>query len=70
MVWALSRCGAQGPECQGSVVAEPRLSCPIAYGILVPLPGIETGPPILQGGFSTTRPPGKSPLTTILCQAY
>ena len=40
----LSRCGAQGPECQGSVVAEPRLSCPMAYGILVPRPGIEPGP--------------------------
>ena len=36
------------------------LSCPVAYGILVPWPGIEPMSPPLQGGFFTTGPPGKS----------
>ena len=30
------------------------------WGILVPHPGIEPVSPALQGGFSTTGPPGKS----------
>ena len=33
------------------------LSCPIAYGILVPQPGID---PTLEGIFLTTGPPEKS----------
>ena len=37
-----------------------RLSCLEACGILVPLPGIEPACPALQGGFSTTGPPGQS----------
>ena len=36
------------------------LRCPPAYGILLPQPGIEPASPVLQGGFSTTGPPGKS----------
>ena len=32
----------------------------MAYGILVPPPGIEPPAPALQGGFLTTGPPGKS----------
>ena len=35
-------------------------SCPVACGILVPLPGIEPASPALEGGFFTTGPPGKS----------
>ena len=38
-----------------------RLSCREAYGVLVPPPGIELVSPALDGGFLTTRPPGKSP---------
>ena len=37
----LSCCGAQSPECVGSVVAAFRLSCLTACGILDPEPGIE-----------------------------
>ena len=36
------------------------LSSPAACGILVPRPGIEPPSPVLEGGFSTTGPPGKS----------
>ena len=32
----------------------------MAYGILVPQPGIEPTSPALQSEFLTTRPPGKS----------
>ena len=34
-------------------------SCPVACGILVLQPGIEPTSPALEGGFLTTRPPGK-----------
>ena len=44
----------------GSVVAELRLTCPEASGILVPQPGMEPAYPALEGGFLTTGPPGKS----------
>ena len=47
-------CGA------GSLVAACRLSCSVAYGILVPQPGTESVSPVLQGGFLTTELPGKS----------
>ena len=45
----------------GSVAVVHGLSCPMAYGILVPQPGREPGPPALEGRFLTTGPPGKSP---------
>ena len=35
------------------------LSCSVAYGILVPGPGIEPVSPDLQSRFLTTGPPGK-----------
>ena len=38
-------------------ITVPGLSCLMAYGILVPQPGIE---PTLEGPFLTTGPPGKS----------
>ena len=41
------------------------LSCPMAYGILVPRPEIEPTSPALEGRFSTTRPPGKSLLLNL-----
>ena len=37
------------------------LSCPAAYGILVPWPGIKPASFALEGGFLATGPPGKSP---------
>ena len=53
-------CGTWVPECMGSVVAACGLSCPAPCGILVPRPGIEPMSPALEGGLSTTGPPGKS----------
>ena len=71
----LSSCGTWAPECAGSVVAERRLSCPMACGILVPRPGIEPESVALVGGFLTTGPPGKSLymfkyVQFIVCQLY
>ena len=43
-----------------SVIVACGLNCPVAYGILVPCPGIEPASPALEGGFFTTGPPGKS----------
>ena len=43
-------------------VAMGGLSCPVACGILVPRSGIEPVSRALEGGFSTTGPPGKSQL--------
>ena len=44
---------------QASLVVVHGLSCPQAYGFLVPRPGIECMSPALEGRFSTTRPPEK-----------
>ena len=46
-------CGTQAAEHLGS-------AGPVAYGILVPRPGIKPVSSALQGRFSTTGPPGKS----------
>ena len=56
----LSSYGVWAPERMGSVVAACGLSWPMACGISVPRPGIEPTSPALEGGFSTTGPPGKS----------
>ena len=48
--------GLQGA---GSVVV-PRLRCPVARGILLPVPRIEPVSSALAGRFSTAEPPGKS----------
>ena len=63
-------CSSQGLHCSiwdpllwhkgFSLVVALGLSCPVACGILVPQPGIEPESPALEGGFLTTRPPGKS----------
>ena len=37
------------------------LSCPRGKWDLFPRPGIEPMPPVLEGGFLTAGPPGKSP---------
>ena len=50
----------------GSVVPLGGLSCPLAYGILVPWSGIELVSPALEGGFLTTGPPGKSPIAFLM----
>ena len=55
----VSEHGLQGT--QTSVVAVLRLR--LSHGMWdLPGPGIEPVSPALQGGFSTTRPPGKSPV--------
>ena len=46
--------------CAGSVVVECGPSCPVAWGISVPRPGIEPVSPTLVGRLFTTGPPGKS----------
>ena len=43
-----------------SVVTVHRLSCPVAYGILVPWPGIQSMSPASVGGFLSTGSPAKS----------
>ena len=53
--YGLSSCGALA-----SAVAMYGLSCPAACGFLALRRGIEPMSPALQGGFLTTRPPGKS----------
>ena len=40
-------------------------SCSVAYGVLVPQPGIKPVSPALQGRFFTTGPPGKSPSPSV-----
>ena len=47
-------------RCTGSLVVVHGLSCPMARGILIPLPGIKATFPALQGGFLATGPPEKS----------
>ena len=64
---ALSSCGRPGPLCVAVcglliAVASPHgLSCPAAWQILVPRPGMEPESPALAGGFLITGPPGKFP---------
>ena len=65
--------GAQALKCAGSVVVMPMLSCPVAYGTLVPVPRIKPTTPALGDRFLTTEPPRKFPklkkifFTTGLC---
>ena len=49
-----------------STVGARGLSCPAACGIPFPRPGIKPASPALEGGLSTTGPPGKSPVRFIL----
>ena len=50
----------QALECGGLVAAVHELSYPLAWGLLVPQPGIKPVTPALQGEFLATGPPGKS----------
>ena len=45
-------------DIQASLVVVGGLSCPTAFGILAPQPGIEPTSPALEGRFLTTGPPG------------
>ena len=53
LVWSTSGAGA-------SVVVIHGLGGPVACGIFVPRPGIESLSPALAGGFLPSGPPGKS----------
>ena len=60
------RCGKAG-----SFVAATGLGCSVAYGILVPGPGLEPTSPAFQGGFLTTGPHQESPCAAafgVLCR--
>ena len=61
----LSSCGVQALEHTRASVKACGPSCPAAYGIRGPRPGIEPASLALEGGFLTTGPPGKS-LPTLL----
>ena len=62
VVHRLSSWGAWAQQlgCTGSAVGVHGLSCFMACGVLVPWPGIEPTSLMLQGGFLTTGPLGKS----------
>ena len=51
---------SRGPRCMGSVAVVYKFSCPMACGILVPGPGIESVFLALAGRFLKTGPPGRS----------
>ena len=55
-------CSLRNPSlpCAGSLVVARGLGYPVSCKILVPPPGIKLSSPALEGGFLTTRPPGKS----------
>ena len=46
--------------CVGSAVVAHRFSCPVACGIFIPQPGIESTSLVLEDKFLTTGPPRKS----------
>ena len=49
----------------GFLVVAHGLSCSAARGILVPQPGVKPACLVLQGGFSTSGPPGESWLSIL-----
>ena len=51
-----------------SVVVASGLSCSVAYGILVPRPGMEPVSLAVEGGFLTTGPRGKSQVGLLTCR--
>ena len=63
-------------RCMTSLIVVRGFSCSMAYGILVPQPGIEPTSPALQSEFLTTGPPGKSLfiflllILTVLCKFW
>ena len=68
-VHGLSSCGLWVPKRAVSVVAMHGLTCSTACGILVPRLGMEPMSSALQGRFSTTGPPGKSPPESFVVEA-
>ena len=59
-VLTISLVAALALEQLGSVVVAPGLSCPLARGILVAPPGIESMLAALEGGYLTTGSRRKS----------
>ena len=55
----ISRCGSRAPEPEG-------FSSSMAFGIFVPWPGIKPLSLALQGGFLTTKAPGKFPKSVLV----
>ena len=67
-MWAIC-CGTQAfssGSTWGASLALHRLSDPEAYGILFPQPGIKSASPLLEGGFLTIGPIGKSQKKNVL----
>ena len=54
-------CGTWAPQHTGSVVRAHQPSCSAACGVLFLWPGVGATSPAVQGGPSTTGPPGRSP---------
>ena len=63
--WGLCSCGDADSR-TGSLVVVHKLSCPVACGIFVPLPGIEPMSLALEGGFLTPGRLRKFPNLSIL----
>ena len=60
MFWASGEDGVVFPNSCFTVFFAPTFwPCPMAYGILVPRPGIKPSAPALEGKVLTTRPSGK-----------
>ena len=53
-------------EARRTFAAARGLSCPEACEILAPRPGIKPTSSALEGGFLTTGPPGKFPMSSVL----
>ena len=74
--WDLSLRHAGFPSCgdrlqgMGSVVAMLQLSCPAAYGVLVPQPGIKPTFPTQEGRFLTAWTTSEVPPLTFLKNGY
>ena len=60
-LWCSGFCGpgALAPEHVRSVVAAPRLGCPVVCGLLVSQSEVEPMFPAFESGFLTTGPPGR-----------
>ena len=58
------------PRLMGSVAAVRELSCPTTCRISVPWPGFPPTSVVLEDGFLTTGPPGKSQLRTLSAFTY
>ena len=73
--WALVAASASLLEAQGLLLWRTGSTtrgrrCHKTFGRLVPRPGIEPVSSALEGRFSTSGPPGKSPLASLNCQVF